>query len=44
MVDERQFSSADQSIAVGVRGPGEWIVGVPSGERPLHVCWQAPDD
>ena len=27
----------DQRLFVDVRGPGEWIVGVPEGGRPLHV-------
>jgi hypothetical protein len=31
-------------IAVDVRGPGEWIVGMPAGERSLHVYRLAPDD
>jgi hypothetical protein len=44
MVDRRQFSSADQSIALDVRGLVEWIDGVTSGERPLHVYELAPSD
>jgi len=27
-----------------VRGPGEWIVGVPEGERSLHVYRLEPGD
>jgi len=44
MVDRPQFPSPDQSVAVDVCGPGEWIVGVPGGERSLHLYRLAPGD
>jgi len=36
--------SLDRPIVVDVRGPGEWIVGVPAGGRSLHVYRLAPAD
>jgi hypothetical protein len=43
-VDRQPPSSLDSLVAVDVRGPGEWIVGMPAGERSLHVYQLAPDD
>jgi hypothetical protein len=43
-VDRPQLPSLDQSVEVDVHGPGEWIVGVPSGEHSLHVFRLAPGD
>lgn len=39
-----QSSSLDQHVSVDVRGPGEWIVAGPTGERSLHVYRLAPAD
>ena len=33
-----------QGVVVEVRGPGEWIVGAPTGGRRLHVYRVAADD
>jgi hypothetical protein len=33
-----------QGVTVEGRGPGEWIVGAPTGERRLHVYRVAADD
>jgi hypothetical protein len=39
-----QLPSLDQRVVVDVRGPSEWIVGVPAGGRSLHVYRLAPAD
>jgi sarcosine oxidase gamma subunit len=44
MVDRPHVSLLDQSVAIDARGPGEWIVGVASGERSRHVYRLAPGD
>jgi len=41
---QTQLPSFDERFAVDVRGPGEWIVGPPAGERPLHVYRLAAGD
>jgi hypothetical protein len=33
-----------QGVLVEIRGPGEWIVGAPTGGRRLHVYRVADDD
>ena len=33
-----------QGLAIEARGPGEWIIGAPSGGRRLHVYRVAGDD
>ena len=33
-----------QPVFVEVPGPGEWIVGAPTGGRPPHIYRVAPDD
>jgi hypothetical protein len=37
MSSKTQLPSPDQGVLVDVRGPGEWIVGVPGSRRSLHV-------
>jgi hypothetical protein len=40
---QTQHAPVDNLVVVDVRGPGEWIVGVPGG-RSLHVYRLAPAD
>jgi len=45
MSSQRQLPPLDQpQLVVDVRGPTEWIVGVPAARRALHVFRLAPGD
>ncbi len=41
---QKQLPALDPQVVVDGRAPGEWIVGLPSGGRSLHVYRLAPAD